>query len=501
MEYPELTPINLDETEKPTLNLDARQVGKHALQLNGFELLGETEGKYKHLRERLESRIIDQPAAVNAIIEALDRSEVRLPTDNRPIACLAFLGPTGVGKSESAKVLAELLAEHFGQKQPNIVKIDCSNFSHGHEVASLTGSPPGWVGNDTEPALSKSIVEKPGTVVLFDEFEKGSQPLFNLLLQIMGDGELKMNNDNSTTSFRNAVIILTSNQGAKEMQDKMSTLPFGLNTPQKEASKDDLERTAKKSFEKRFRPEFINRLDGEVVFYPLTERGLSNILDVKLDLANKSYERYLGVRLTLSDIVKSRLIEEAAEMKHHGARPLVRALEKNIQSDFGRRISAGEIPPYTHVHVFHKSEVPESYPNPTNREFIFASKPDLTIPKASAEELAYEEKIKKHEELRLMYSKQYGISPEFIRIDDNGKASVSFTGVWPEDKSEDNEIKPEATETEVPQEESSDMDDTPETEDTPTEPVILITPESDEPEEAPNEDLPSPEEGDDEPTA
>lgn len=355
-----------------------RRIGKHALAFDGFVPMGHVESKFAPVRSELQERIIDQPEAIDAIIEALERSEIRLPNDKRPIASLAFLGPTGVGKSETAKVLSELL----DKDEPNIIKIDCSNFSHGHEVASLTGSPPGYVGHNITPVLEKSKVEKPGTVILFDEIEKGSPELYNLMLQIMGDGELQLNNGD-VALFRDTVIIITSNLGAKEMTSQLSKMPFGLGAIQQEVSRNDLEKTATKAFTHFFKPEFINRLNKLVVFHPLTTEGLGSVLDVKLAEVNEEYEKQLGVRLSLSDATRDFLVNLALEEAHNGARPLVRALEDHVQTEFGRHIGSGSVLEGTHVRVYHASEAPDDYEIPGGKELIFTSIVDETIEKES----------------------------------------------------------------------------------------------------------------------
>lgn len=357
------------------------RIGKHALMFEGFTPMQAVESRYSSLRHELESKIIDQPFAIDAIIDALERSEIRLPNDKQPIANLAFLGPTGVGKSETAKVLSQQLGKGLG----NLIKIDCSNFSHGHEVAALTGSPPGYIGHDKVPVLSKNVVEQPGTVILFDEIEKGSPALYNLMLQIMGDGELKLNTG-AVTSFKNTVIVLTSNLGAKEMKEQLSKMPFGLGEQKTEPSKDRLEHTARSSFEKFFKPEFVNRLNKMVVFHPLGREGLGQVLDVKLSELNNEYEKQLGARVTLSDATKNYLIEAALKEPHMGARPLIRALQDNIQTIFGRYVGGGYINEGTHIRVFHISEAPTNYVG--KDELIFTFKKDVTIKKEATTETA-----------------------------------------------------------------------------------------------------------------
>lgn len=350
-----------------------RELGKRAI-IDGFEILSQVESPHDVMRRELQAKIVEQSPAIEAIIEALDRAEVRLESDSRPIANLAFLGPTGVGKSETAKTLSQLLGDGEG----NLIKIDCSNFSHGHEVASLIGSPPGYVGRDQEPYLDRERVEQPGTVILFDEIEKGSRELYNLMLQIMGDGELRLNNG-ETASFRDTIIILTSNLGAKEMSAELSTTPLGFGDRKTDTSRSNLDRVARKSFAEFFTPEFTNRLNKLVVFHPLSHEALGKVLDVKMDEANNEYEQSYGARISLSEATRQHIIGIAANEPHLGARPLVRALEENVQAEFGRYVGSNRVPDGTHVRIFHRSEVPEQYAASDQRELMFAMKPDESL--------------------------------------------------------------------------------------------------------------------------
>lgn len=365
------------ESESPRTRRE-RRLGERAL-FDGFMILDTARSPYEDIMETMRSRIIEQSSAIDAIIEALDRSEVRLPGDKRPIANFAFLGPTGVGKSETAKLLSELMSE---DGEANLIKIDCSGYSQGHEVTSLTGSPPSYVGRDQEPILSKENVEKPGTVVLFDEIEKGSPRLYNLMLQIMGDGELRLNNGD-TSNFRETIIILTSNLGAKETSALLTGNPIGFGERNHNIDRENLDSIAKKSFSEFFSPEFTNRLNKLVVFHPLSEEALGRVLDVKIEEANREYEQEFGVRISLSEATRNHIVGIAAQEPHLGARPLVRALEDNVQSAFGRHLGMAQIPEGTHVRVFHKSELSEEHPISDEQHLVFALKRDESLRKPS----------------------------------------------------------------------------------------------------------------------
>lgn len=348
------------------------EVGHTALE--GFTIMEAVTSPWHDLRTQLESRVVNQPAAIDAIVDALEGSNVRMPNDKRPIANLAFLGPTGVGKSETAKSLAEFLG-----KDKKLIKIDCSDFSHGHEVSSLTGSPAGYIGYGQPPIFNKEAVEGHGTVVLFDEIEKASEPLYNLMLQIMEDGELRLKNG-QVTSFRDTLIILTSNLGAKEMATQLSSTPIGFGGQHKPVEIDRLDEVAKKSFKEHFRPEFVNRLSKMVVFHPLDRDGLSKVLDTKLAQNNAKYEKQLGIHISLSDATRQYLVDIAAKQQHMGARPLIRAMDEHISAVLGRYQGAGAIGEGTHIKVFHSSEIGDNTAY-IESPLIFASKRDASLRK------------------------------------------------------------------------------------------------------------------------
>lgn len=343
--------------------------------LAGFTLMEAAESEYRDVRQFMEARISDQAAAIDAIIDALDGSDVRLLDDFRPRANLAFLGPTGVGKSETAKTLAEAL----GNGDPHLLEIDCSDFSHGHEIARLVGSPVGYIGHDLPPMLNKELIEADGSVVLFDEIEKGSQQLFNLMLQIMDNGRLRLNNG-EVVSFRNSIVILTSNLGAKEMANHLNPNKLGFRSRNQSTDPGTLTKAATHGFDESFSPEFVNRIDRKVVFHPLSEEGLTRVLDAKIGIINEQYEKIHGARLTLSEGTKVHLVQAALAEPHNGARPLIRAFEREVQTIFGRYMSAGKITEGTHVQVFHASEF--NHDKQIAEPLVFASAYDENLRKA-----------------------------------------------------------------------------------------------------------------------
>lgn len=348
-------------------------LGEQALA--GFTLLPEIETSYEAARDHLLSMIIGQEAAVDAIISALDRSGVRSFGDNRPIASFAFLGPTGVGKTETAKVLSEVLS----WDDPHLVRIDCSAFSHGHEVASLTGAPPGYTGREQPPILEPRRIEPYGTVVLFDEIEKGSRELTNLLLQIMDNGLIELTNG-EMVSFKDAVVVMTSNLGAREMAREAGSSRAGFGvadaTPR---DKDVIQSAALKGFKDFFSPEFVNRLSDAVVFHPLDEPALHEVLAMKLNNMNRSYVEDYGARIRLSGVAQNHLVAQAFEQQAYGVRPLIRALEKEVISNFGRYTAQDKIQEGTEVYVYHRSELGDAVAESYKSELIFATRRDESL--------------------------------------------------------------------------------------------------------------------------
>lgn len=371
---PETRKIQPVETEVlfPRPELD-RPVGHTALE--GFTILDTIKNDHSPLRAALSQRIIGQPDAIDAIVDALDRKIVRAKDDHRPVTTLAFLGPTGVGKTETAKTVGEI----NGSDTDKLLTIDCSNFSHGHEIASLIGSPVGYVGHGEKPFFTKEKVEKPGIVVLFDEIEKGSDELYNLMLQIMDEGRLVLNNG-TTVSFRNAMIILTSNLGAKQMAAQLSKTPlgFGGNGAPRDTSKSTLEKVALREVKKFFNPEFINRIHRMVVFQPLDQISLEKILTIKMNAANENYREEHGAEISLSAATTRHLIEIAQREPELGARPLVRAMEDSIETILGRHIKNGNIPDGSQIRVFHSTELPREA-STGEQALVFAVRPDESL--------------------------------------------------------------------------------------------------------------------------
>ncbi len=277
------------------------------------------------MEDRLHQRIVGQEEAVSAVSDAVRRSRAGLQDPRRPIGSFIFLGPTGVGKTELGKTLAEFL---FDDEQ-NLVRLDMSEFMERHSVARLIGAPPGYIGHDDGGYLTEHVRRRPYSVVLFDEMEKAHQDVFNVLLQILDDGRLT-DGKGRTVDFKNTVVIMTSNVGSDEIQ-RLAGNPDAIRTAVLEELKE------------HFRPEFLNRIDDTVIFQALSREHMDRIVEIQLgDLQSRLSER--GLRLELGDDAKT-LLADAGYDPVFGARPLRRAITRLVQNPLARSLLAGDYPP------------------------------------------------------------------------------------------------------------------------------------------------------------
>ncbi len=294
--------------------------------------------KLKNLEKTLHQRVIGQDEAVEAVAKAIRRGRVGLKDPNRPIGSFLFLGPTGVGKTELSKALAESL---FGNEDA-LIRIDMSEYMEPHSVAKLIGSPPGYVGFDEGGQLTEKIRRKPYSVILLDEIEKAHPDVMNMLLQILDDGRLT-DSQGRTVNFKNTVVIMTSNIGARMITDKKS-LGFTVNNNTKEESQKEYENIKKDvmgELKKEFRPEFINRIDEIIVFHKLTDEDIKQIIDIMLKQVTKRLKEQ-NIDLTVDDKVKDLIAKKGVDT-NYGARPLKRAIQNLLEDKIAEEILDGKL--------------------------------------------------------------------------------------------------------------------------------------------------------------
>ncbi|MYE53886.1 MAG: AAA domain-containing protein [Chloroflexi bacterium] len=294
-------------------------------------LLESEAEKLLHMEERLHERVVGQDTAIVAVSDAIRRARAGLKDPNRPIGSFIFLGPTGVGKTELARALAEYL---FDDEQ-NMVRLDMSEYMEKHTVTRLVGAPPGYVGYDEGGQLTEAVRRRPFRVVLFDEIEKAHPDVFNALLQILEDGRLT-DGHGRTVDFRNTLVIMTSNLGTSEASRRTA----GFVTARSGDDSTRLHATVNDALRRTFRPEFLNRLDDTIVFEPLTQEQVRRIVELMLgDVRARLSEHGVSIRLT--DAAKDWLTDSGFDHTY-GARPLRRAIQQHIENPLSRGIIAGD---------------------------------------------------------------------------------------------------------------------------------------------------------------
>ena len=288
--------------------------------------------KLKTLENELHRRVIGQNQGVEAVAKCIRRGRVGVKDPNRPIGSFLFLGPTGVGKTETSKALAEVL---FGTEDA-IIRLDMSEYMEPNSVSKLIGSPPGYVGYEEGGYLTKKVKQKPYSIILFDEIEKAHPDVMNMLLQILEDSRLT-DNTGRIVSFKNTVIIMTSNVGAKFITDSKK-LGFS-NGQDKEVDYENTKRDIMQELKKDFRPEFINRIDEIIVFHKLEDEDLEKILDLMLDKLKSRLEEQ-GILIEIDDTVKKYVLKQNDD-KNYGARPLRRVVQSVVEDNITDAILSG----------------------------------------------------------------------------------------------------------------------------------------------------------------
>lgn len=326
---------------KSILNLTEEDIAEVIAKWTGIptaKLTQDENKKLKNLENELHKRVIGQNEAVEAVSKAIRRGRVGLKDSKRPIGSFLFLGPTGVGKTELSKALAECL---FGDENA-MIRVDMSEYMEQHSVSKMIGSPPGYVGFDDGGQLTEKIRRKPYSVILFDEIEKAHPDVMNMLLQILEDGRLT-DAQGRTVNFKNAVIIMTSNVGARLITEK-KTLGFTNAIDSSEEDKKEYENTKKEvmaEVKKEFRPEFINRIDEIIVFHKLMDNEINQIIDLMLEeVGNRLTEKNIKIKFDKS--VKE-LISKKGVDKAFGARPLRRAIQNIVEDKLAEEILDGNL--------------------------------------------------------------------------------------------------------------------------------------------------------------
>ena len=314
-----------------------------------------------HMEDIMHKRVVGQNEGVCAVAKAIRRARAGLKDPKRPIGSFLFLGPTGVGKTELARSLAEAI---FGDESA-MIRFDMSEYMEKHTVSRMVGAPPGYIGYDEGGQLTDAIRRKPYAVILLDEIEKAHPDVFNILLQVLEDGRLT-DSQGRTVDFKNTVIIMTSNAGAFKLQKQSSnTLGFAVNDNANEEVNDNAKKLVMEEVKKQFKPEFLNRIDEIIIFNPLTDKELLQIVDLLLhDVANRL--QLLGIKISVTDKVKQYLLSHGTDSAY-GARPLKRAVQRYLEDPLAEEILRKKVKEHQQITVdcvddkldFTFSDIPE----------------------------------------------------------------------------------------------------------------------------------------------
>ena len=335
----------LQQDRKIDMVVDEKDIADLVSSWTGIptgRLLEQEAQRLVQMEDTLHERLIGQEEAVTAVSEAIRRSRSGLSNPRRPIGSFIFLGPTGVGKTELSKALAEFLFDD----ESNMVRIDMSEYMEKHTVSRLVGAPPGYVGYDEGGQLTEAVRRRPYRVILFDEIEKAHPEVFNILLQILEDGRLT-DGHGRTVDFRNTVVIMTSNLGTSYLNRQ----GFGFNPagPSPEDVKDRLEKSVNDALKQAFRPEFLNRIDETIIFHPLTREQIVRVVGLMIkDVALRLQEQEITFELT--EAAAAWLAEEGFDPVY-GARPLRRALQRHLENPLSKGILSGEFRAGDHLVV------------------------------------------------------------------------------------------------------------------------------------------------------
>lgn len=315
--------------------VDADDIAEVVAKWTGIpvsKMLQSEKDKLLHIEEELHKRVVGQEEAISAVADAVRRSRAGLQDPKKPIGSFIFLGTTGVGKTEVAKALAEVLFDD----ETMMTRIDMSEYQEKHSVSRLVGAPPGYIGYDEGGQLTEAIRRKPYSVVLFDEIEKAHPDVFNILLQVLDDGRLT-DNKGRMVNFKNTIIIMTSNIGSSYIQSRLNEMS-GAN---KEDVIEETKENVLNMLKQNVRPEFINRIDETIMFLPLTEKEIEQIVRIQIESVKKRLAES-GVRINITDNA-IKLLAKAGYNQEYGARPVKRAVQKMLLNELSKQIIAQNI--------------------------------------------------------------------------------------------------------------------------------------------------------------
>lgn len=315
--------------------VDADDIAEVVAKWTGIpvsKMLQSEKDKLLHIEEELHKRVVGQEEAISAVADAVRRSRAGLQDPKKPIGSFIFLGTTGVGKTEVAKALAEVLFDD----ETMMTRIDMSEYQEKHSVSRLVGAPPGYIGYDEGGQLTEAIRRKPYSVVLFDEIEKAHPDVFNILLQVLDDGRLT-DNKGRVVNFKNTIIIMTSNIGSSYIQSKMGE----MNDKNKESVVEEVKENVLNMLKQNVRPEFINRIDETIMFLPLTEKEIEQIVRIQIEGVKKRLAEG-GVNINITDQA-IQLLAKAGYNQEYGARPVKRAVQKMLLNELSKQIIAQRV--------------------------------------------------------------------------------------------------------------------------------------------------------------
>lgn len=339
----ELRQLRLGSEEVELPQVTAEDIAEVVSMWTGVpvtRIAGEESERLLHMEKALHQRIVGQDEAIETLSKAVRRARAGLKDPKRPIGNFIFLGPTGVGKTETAKALAEFM---FGSEEA-LIKLDMSEFMERHNVARLVGAPPGYVGYEEGGQLTEAIRRRPYSVILLDEVEKAHPEAFNMLLQIMEDGSLA-DAKGRRVDFRNTIVLMTSNVGAELLTREMS-LGFAVHRDEAKTAEEEYQKMKEKvldQLKKTFRPEFLNRVDATVVFHALTKEQIKQIVELMLSQLQERL-RHQEIKLEATEEAKELLAKEGYD-PHFGARPLRRVIQQRVEDPLSEGVLAGEFQP------------------------------------------------------------------------------------------------------------------------------------------------------------